>query len=462
MDLNKTRRFVILSMPLYFGWLLSFPYYGPVFEVAITPYAGEHSLFLFFAVTHGLTYLLAGLFIRDINTGVKMMWVGLLATFLTNAVLLLQQDILWLPAMVIFGFSSSLFVLGWCCFYSLFIPQIGRLKIMAAVMILANGVFILFNLISSFLYAQVVLALALLPLFGVGLLLYRFNIPYLKTSKSIKKTVNVPKPLLVIICLFVFALYLNGGLMFRIIIPSMDVQIPLAFYYRFIIYILVLIIMYLYGEKLQKLFSIYMTVSLLGLAFVSFALISELAAGFILTVGLLEAAFAFLDLSVWVTLGSLAFLYKAPFHFFGLALAANLGGIILGDLFGEVLLQSGESIRLMTALFASLSIFIVLFIVPWISRQIDDSLPGIFEEKASNYNLTGNDLGKLEAHLMPGQKLTPREMEITSLIIKGYTNKDIAEKLHVSPNTIKTHLKNIYNKFGIKKKKELIKMSSFV
>ncbi len=461
MDLRKISNFVLLSKPLYFGWLLAFPYYGPVFNTAAPDlFAEEHSLFLAFALTHGLTYLLSGLFLKNVRACLRMMSLSLILTILINALLLLPYNILWFPAMAAFGFLSSIYVMGWCCLYSLYIPNNGRLRIMAAVIIWGNVVFLVFNLLSSFLDAQIVLALALLPLLGAGVVLFRFNFPYLHTAKDINKIVTVPKPLLAIICLFIFALYLNGGLMFRIIIPSMDFQVPIAFYYRYIIYILVLMIMYIYGEQLQRLFPIYMAVSLLGLAFVSFALVSELVTGFILTISLFEAAFAMLDLFVWFTLGCMAFLYKAPFQFFGLALAANLGGIILGDLFGEFLLQSGESIRLMTATFAALSIFVVFLVVPWLSRQIDEKLPEVFEGKALLYKLPGNALEKLEAHLMPGEKLTPREIEITSLIIKGYTNNDIAEKLYISPNTIKTHVRNIYSKFGINKKKELKRLFS--
>lgn len=461
MDLDKIRKFVLFSKPLYFGWLLAFPYYGPVFRATTPPpLAEEQSLFLLFAITHGLTYLMSGLLIKNVRACTKLMKIGLTVTIFTNALLLLPHDFIWFPAMAIFGFSSSLYIIGWCCLYSLFIPQSSRLKLMAAVMIWGNVIFVLFNLLSSFLHAQFLLTITLLPLIGAGVLLFRFTLPYLQTSKDINKAITVPKPILAIICLFIFAIYLNGGLMFSVIIPSMDIQVPLAVNYRFVIYILALIIMYTYGEMLQRSFPVYMAVSLLGLAFISFALVSELAAGFILTVGLLEAAFAFLDLFVWVTLGSLAFLYKAPFQFFGLALAANLGGIILGDLSGVLLLESGENKYFMTAIFAALSIFIVFLIVPWLSRQIDEKLADTFEGKALQYNLPGGFFDKLESHLIPGQKLTPREIEITSLIIKGYTNKEIAEKLFISPNTIKTHLKNIYNKFGISKKKELIKLSS--
>lgn len=54
--------------------------------------------------------------------------------------------------------------------------------------------------------------------------------------------------------------------------------------------------------------------------------------------------------------------------------------------------------------------------------------------------------------------LTGRENEIVDLLLKGRTYKMIAEELYLSENTVKTHIKNIYSKLGIKSKTELIRM----
>lgn len=43
-------------------------------------------------------------------------------------------------------------------------------------------------------------------------------------------------------------------------------------------------------------------------------------------------------------------------------------------------------------------------------------------------------------------KLTRREKEIIGLICIGATNKEIADKLYISPNTVKTHVYKIYKK----------------
>jgi two-component system NarL family response regulator len=51
--------------------------------------------------------------------------------------------------------------------------------------------------------------------------------------------------------------------------------------------------------------------------------------------------------------------------------------------------------------------------------------------------------------------LTPREREVFSLASRGLKNAEIAEELYLSEKTIKTHLRNIYNKLNLASKAEL-------
>ena len=62
----------------------------------------------------------------------------------------------------------------------------------------------------------------------------------------------------------------------------------------------------------------------------------------------------------------------------------------------------------------------------------------------------GHSMNKaaIEAHKV--HELSPREIEVLSLIAKGKTNKEIATKLNISQTTVITHRKNIIEKLGIK------------
>jgi len=48
--------------------------------------------------------------------------------------------------------------------------------------------------------------------------------------------------------------------------------------------------------------------------------------------------------------------------------------------------------------------------------------------------------------------LTPREHEILGLIAEGLSNREIAERLFVSENTVKTHSSRVFDKLGVSRR----------
>ena len=51
--------------------------------------------------------------------------------------------------------------------------------------------------------------------------------------------------------------------------------------------------------------------------------------------------------------------------------------------------------------------------------------------------------------------LTPRELEIVSAVVAGYSNREIAEYFKISEDTVKHHLSNIFDKLGVSTRLEL-------
>jgi DNA-binding CsgD family transcriptional regulator len=51
--------------------------------------------------------------------------------------------------------------------------------------------------------------------------------------------------------------------------------------------------------------------------------------------------------------------------------------------------------------------------------------------------------------------ISEREEQIITLMVEGLSNQEIAKQLFISPNTVKTHIKNIYGKLGVNNRLQL-------
>jgi DNA-binding CsgD family transcriptional regulator len=52
--------------------------------------------------------------------------------------------------------------------------------------------------------------------------------------------------------------------------------------------------------------------------------------------------------------------------------------------------------------------------------------------------------------------LTKREGEITRLVMRGLSTAEVSEELHITPNTVRDHFKAIFDKVGVRSRRELV------
>ncbi len=82
-------------------------------------------------------------------------------------------------------------------------------------------------------------------------------------------------------------------------------------------------------------------------------------------------------------------------------------------------------------------------------------------ERAIEYALSAEETAPLEAGEAKKPKigkrdlLTPREREVATLVARGLTNREIAERLVVTQRTAETHVQNIFNKLGVTSRAEI-------
>ena len=87
----------------------------------------------------------------------------------------------------------------------------------------------------------------------------------------------------------------------------------------------------------------------------------------------------------------------------------------------------------------------------------EDHLPSVLETIANEARTRTYVDPEIKSFLesKPGAVLTPREDEVTGLLVKGHTNPEIATILGCSTETIKTHRANIMRKTGATNRAEL-------
>ena len=83
-----------------------------------------------------------------------------------------------------------------------------------------------------------------------------------------------------------------------------------------------------------------------------------------------------------------------------------------------------------------------------------DGIINLFKTIIEQHHFMKNNIDKYSS-------LTKRERETLKFIINGYDNKQIAEKMHISPNTIRTHRNRIWHKLEIKHFSNCLKYKCF-
>ena len=93
-------------------------------------------------------------------------------------------------------------------------------------------------------------------------------------------------------------------------------------------------------------------------------------------------------------------------------------------------------------------------------RPLDDVLAAVRAAAAGESSMSPAVLARLLPRLRPDlggiPALTPREQEVLDQVATGRANKEIAEALGVSVNTVRNHVQNLLNKVGVHSKVELV------
>jgi DNA-binding CsgD family transcriptional regulator len=102
-----------------------------------------------------------------------------------------------------------------------------------------------------------------------------------------------------------------------------------------------------------------------------------------------------------------------------------------------------------------------------LSFQMDEEMVESLREMAYNQRRPKEELAadllsealmrrlEEEKKLEYWRSLSPREQEIVALVCLDYTNRQIADRLVISPETVKTHVANVLRKYNLRRRSDL-------
>ena len=458
---SKSALYVILSLSLFFGWLLSFPFHGPVLNI-YSEARGFNPGYLstLFIAFHGGGILLSGFV-----AGTTRSWrhlirpAGIITLVAAAAILAVPPDVA--PFLfALSGASSGVFIVAWSVPFSLQVSPAFRIQVMAAIIAVANIVYIAVKLSLIFSMPGLGNTISMVSLIAATAVVLLLNTAPGDTTKQTSSPVKLPAVLIGILCATIFLLYINGGFMYLVLYPSSPESLTWLPIFRDLVYLSTLITMAISGARIDRMVPVYLSASLMILAFAFYSLFGSSTVGWISAEVLCQSSMALLDLFLWTVLGDIAFTYKRPYTVFGWGLSANVAGILAGGFIGGLLIRLNENPELIIAVSTGTSVSLTFLLIPLLAaRLLVDLLEKINLMQMESHREAGENTGIRvpPAHSIPGfVELSPRETEIAGLILRSKNNQEIADKLFISENTVKVHLKNIYRKLSVAGKNEFL------
>jgi len=132
-----------------------------------------------------------------------------------------------------------------------------------------------------------------------------------------------------------------------------------------------------------------------------------------------------------------------------------------------------RQIKMQTLLILSMIIVVILLIILFFSHykrtglkeqklrlELQNYLLQIAEMEGKLKNRKDDCGKKTNLEQLNNYNLSKQELKVIRLIAEGFKNAEIAEKLFVSQNTIKTHIKNVYSKLDVKNRVEALRKVS--
>lgn len=455
--LMSPRGISVAAFSFSFAYLLSFLFEGQVLYSLLDMHGTDSGFYILASIiAHFAGLLTCGLFVRSQSAARNMMLGGMGACLAAAVPFFFAPSVLWAVGLIVSGYFSGCAVASWGFFLGAFTLKNERIKSCADVLIYSNLLMIAVNMVAMNRSPYIGLALAMLCLvIGSVFILMLPAEKENRQDKTIKSGTRggIKNPLW-LLCLFVFIITINSGLMYQVINPAFEHLTGLVSWYWAIPYIVALVIMRYLPMNAKRSNILYIGMAMIIGAFISFMLLGRGASDYLIVDTLMLGACGIFDLFWWSILGEMLDYSDNPAITFGIGLSANVSGVLCGGVLG----MGVTSVGLPGAEIAVIALTVVcvtLVILPPLNRQLVLLLKNHAYLAAYN-NMSRSQRTDIVNRVKTLDPLTAREQEVLQLILAGRSNRDIAEELFISENTVKTHARSIFSKYDVSSRAELI------
>lgn len=460
MFIHDERVLSIIVHSLFSSWMLAFLFEGQI----LYSLAGTYDLNPTFMVFQGIAALFVGLFscgfLIKTKKAAKRLYLCSLPLFIAaSTAFFFPPSVFWNVGIIACSFFAGGCTAAWGFYFKSSTLKKERIKTAADMLICSNILMILLNMTAIHLSPRTGLAFSMIMLFGA--FLFAFWLPgdrggVSPASSKRKESPTSITELLAFLCLFIVVITINSGLMYQVINPAFVHLDWLTSWYWAIPYVAALFVMRNLPRKTNRTYILYVAIALIGLSFIAFTGLDRSAMSYLIVNTLMLGACGIYDLFWWSILGEMLDFHNNPARVLGIGLSANVLGVLLGGLIGNAI-STGATQTLNSTLIAMAVVCVTLVILPPLHKQLssllkDHAYLAVFSE------MSLFDQARLTDRFAKIAKLSERECQVASLLLQRRTYKDIAGELFISENTVKYYVKNIYSKFNIQSRSELIDM----
>ena len=460
MNLFKTinaRRLSIAGFSFLFTYILSFQFEGQVLYSLLDLRGIDASGYMLAAIiAHFAGLFTCGLLVRSQKAAKSMTLGGMGLCLAATVPFFFPLAALWTGGLIVSGYFSGCAVAAWGYFLRAFTPKNERIKSCADVLIYSNLLMIAVNVFAMNRSPFIGLSLSMLCLvIGIAFI---WMLPLGQENEQNKtfknKTHGGIKNQLILLCFFVFIITINSGLMYQVINPAFEHLTGLVSWYWAVPYIVALVIMRNLPMKAKRSRILYIGMAMIIGAFISFMLLGRNTSDYLTVDTLMLGACGIFDLFWWSILGEMLDYSDNPAQTFGIGLSANVFGILCGGVLGMAVTSMGLP-GAEVAVIALTVVCVTLVMLPPLNNQLVLLLKS-HAYLAAYDNMSQSQQTDIVRQTKTLDPLTVREQEVLQLILSGKSNREIAGALFISESTVKTHARNIFSKYDVGSRAELI------